>query len=247
MSTPPFPSVTKTWHNASYPAIDPSRLELSVTNKTVLVTGGGIGIGASITYAFAKAGASKLAIIGRTESALQATKAKIEKDFPGRIVTYAVADIVNPTDVNKAFQKIVSQIGQIDIGIHNAAYMPALVQLREADASDWWQGYEVNVRGSFNVISAFLKSSSAHPTLVNVTTGAALLPPTPTFSSYATSKITGVNLFEYVAAENPNIHVVSVHPGGVMTRMGEKAKEAGFNIPLDDGKFSSSPSVRMVR
>jgi NAD(P)-dependent dehydrogenase (short-subunit alcohol dehydrogenase family) len=219
MSTPPFQSITKTWHNASYAAIDPLRPELSVTNKTVLVTGGGIGIGASIAYAFAKAGASKLAIIGRTESALQESKAKIERDFPGRQVIYAVANIVNPTDVNRAFQHIVSHIGQLDIGIHNAAYMPALVQMKDADASDWWRGYEVNVRGSFNVISAFLKSSSPSPTLVNVTTGAALLPPAPTFSSYATSKITGVNVFEYVAAENPNIHVVSVHPGGVMTRM----------------------------
>lgn len=36
----PFPSLTETWHTASYPAISPSRPELSAANKTVVITGG---------------------------------------------------------------------------------------------------------------------------------------------------------------------------------------------------------------
>ena len=43
-------------------------------------------------------------------------------------------------------------------------------------------------------------------------------------------------LDEYVAAENPHVRVVSVHPGGVMTDMGHKAKAAGFEIPADDSE-----------
>lgn len=40
MPEPPFPSLTKTWHTASYPAISPSRPELSAKGKTVVITGG---------------------------------------------------------------------------------------------------------------------------------------------------------------------------------------------------------------
>lgn len=36
----PFPSLTKTWHTESYPAISPTRPELSTDSKTVVITGG---------------------------------------------------------------------------------------------------------------------------------------------------------------------------------------------------------------
>ncbi|KIM96570.1 hypothetical protein OIDMADRAFT_183300 [Oidiodendron maius Zn] len=125
-----FPSITKTWHNAPYAAIDPTRPELSVARKNVLVTGGVIGIGASTVYAFAKAGASSVAILGH---------------------------IINKVDVDRTFEDIVAQIGLIDIGVHNTAYMSALRSMKDADADEWWKAYEVNVLGSFNVISVFLK------------------------------------------------------------------------------------------
>lgn len=90
-------------------------------------------------------------------------------------------------------------------------------------------------------MKAFLPAASDHPFLINVTTGAAQLPPIPGSSSYATTKIVGVKLFEYVLAENPHIHVVSVHPGGVMTDMGHKAKAAGFESPPDDSSSIPCP------
>lgn len=241
--------MTALWRNAPYPAIDPTRAELSVNvkGKTVVVTGGGAGIGASIAHAFAKAGASRIAILGRTEKTLKASKDSIEVAFPGVTVIYEIADIVDKTAINKAFSTIVSVLGKIDICVNNAAYMPAVSAIKGADAEDWWRGYEVNVRGSFNVVQAFLPSALEHPYLINVTTGAALLPPamTPGFSSYTTTKIVGVKLFEFVLAENPHVHVVSVHPGGVMTDMGHKAKAAGIEIPGDDSMYHPSPPAHL--
>ena len=157
-----FPSMTKTWRNAPYAAIDSMRPELSVARKNVLVTGGGIGIGASTVYAFAKSGASSVAILGRTESALKERKESIEREFPGCKVVYSVADIIK-VDVNRAFEDIVAQTGLIDIGVHNAVYMSALTLMKDADADEWWKAYEVNVLRSFNVISAFLKKFSFPP------------------------------------------------------------------------------------
>lgn len=36
---PPLPSFTSTWHNDTYPAISPTRPELSAAGKTVIITG----------------------------------------------------------------------------------------------------------------------------------------------------------------------------------------------------------------
>lgn len=69
-----MPSLTQVWRNASYPAIDPTKASLSVASKTVFVTGGGAGIGLATARAFAAAGASIVAISGRTEKTLRAAK-----------------------------------------------------------------------------------------------------------------------------------------------------------------------------
>ena len=39
MQQPPYPSLTPTWHNDTYPAIDPLSPELRQTGKTVVITG----------------------------------------------------------------------------------------------------------------------------------------------------------------------------------------------------------------
>ncbi|GKU08960.1 unnamed protein product, partial [Fusarium langsethiae] len=58
-------SFTKAWHSKPYSSIDPSRPEISAAGKFIAITGGGTGIGKSIAIAFAQAGASTIAILGR--------------------------------------------------------------------------------------------------------------------------------------------------------------------------------------
>src|SRR6266487_856252 len=91
----PFPSLTQKWHTSLSVSISTSRPELSAKGKVVAITGGGTGIGASIARAFAEAGASAIAIIGRTEKTLLSTKASIEASVHGSTVFPVKGDIVN--------------------------------------------------------------------------------------------------------------------------------------------------------
>jgi hypothetical protein len=50
--------ITKTVHRDVYPAISPSRPELSQAGRVVLVTGGGTGVGHSIARSFVRASAT---------------------------------------------------------------------------------------------------------------------------------------------------------------------------------------------
>jgi NADPH:quinone reductase-like Zn-dependent oxidoreductase len=103
----PFPSPTSTWHTKTYQSISPTRPELSAKGKTVVVTGGGTGIGAETARYFAEAGASRIAIFGRREQPLLDTKASIEHKFPDVEVFVASTDVTNKNEVDAAFAKFV--------------------------------------------------------------------------------------------------------------------------------------------
>lgn len=230
------PSLTQTWHNASYPAISPTKSSNSVTGKTVFITGGGAGIGLATARAFAAAGASTVAISGRTASTLRAAKLDIETTHAGVTVLTFVADVTDQDAVTAAF----STVGKVDILVHNAGYMPDLAPIAQASLKDWWAGFDINVKGAFIVVQAFLKVAAADAIVVDVTTGVAHFPAFPGFSGYGTSKLAGHKFFDSVQAENPSLHVVHVHPGVVQTDMGQKSIDAGAKFDMDDSKFGLS-------
>ena len=228
-----LPSYTKTWHNDTYDAIDPLNPALSATGKTVFITGGGSGVGAGIVDAFAATGAARIAISGRTEKTLLDKKREVEAAHPNSQVSVFVADVVDEKAVPAAFESL----GKVDILVHNAGAMSKLEPLSTASISEWWKGVEVNIKGSLIVTQAFLKVAPQDAVLVNVTTGAAHLPPFPDHSSYVAGKIGSNKFFDAVQVENPNLRVVNIHPGVIKSAMSDRSVEHGIRLPFDDGVF----------
>ena len=62
-------------------------------------------------------------------------------------------------------------------------------------------------------------------------------PPATGSSAYITSKIAQVKLLEHVAAETPDVFVVSVHPGIVKTAILDNSQLHTKDFLFDDGKF----------
>jgi NAD(P)-dependent dehydrogenase (short-subunit alcohol dehydrogenase family) len=235
-----FPSATKTWHTAAYPSIDPSLPKLSTKGKFVIVTGGGSGIGPSIVRAFAKAGASDIGILGRTESTLVATKQAVEAQFPTVAVHVAVADVTSKPAIDTAFSNIQSLSGgrSVDICVSNAGYMPDIGPIRDVEIEDWWRGFEVNIKGSLIVAQAFLRVATGEDAvLINVNAGATHLSimHQPGMSAYVSSKLAAVKLFEYVQVENPGVRVMCVHPGIVASGISAKVSLKLGEFIFDDG------------
>ena len=138
---PPFPSLTAEWHNATYPAIDPTKPALSAAAKTVIVTGAGSGIGREIVRAYATAGASHFALLGRTLATLSETKDIVETEFPSVCVTPYVVDIADAATVQKA----ADDIGKWDILILNAAALTKPASIAQVTVNDWWRVFEVRL------------------------------------------------------------------------------------------------------
>jgi NADP-dependent 3-hydroxy acid dehydrogenase YdfG len=170
-------SPVHTYHSAPYQAIDPTNPDVSVQGRVVVITGGGSGIGQAVARAFASAGSTQIAILGRDQTALLATKVHIENDHAECSVLPVVADIVEIESVRAAFSTIVSEFGPIDVLINNAGFINNLSLWADADIGDWWRCYEVNVKGSMNVVLTFLSPGtfSTHASVINVSTGSAHL------------------------------------------------------------------------
>lgn len=86
--------------------------------RTLLITGGGTGLGRSMALKCASLGA-KIAIVGRREDPLRATAADIEK--AGGRTAYASCDVRDAGSVKAAFDQIESTLGPINALINNAA------------------------------------------------------------------------------------------------------------------------------
>lgn len=229
---PPFPSLTKIWHSESHPAIDPSRPELSQKGKVVVITGAGGSIGRATAVSFAKAGASKIAIIGRTDKPLQETKAEVEKLAPGTNVLVLHGDISDADSVRGAFGNVKQTLGNIDVLVCNAGYLSRFEALGEAEPEEWWKGFEINVKGAFNCTRAYLSVAGTSPILIKISTCPVMMPAMAKGSAYISSKLAATKVYETFAAENPNFEVVHVHPGVVYSDINVKSGVTA----LDSGK-----------
>ncbi|KAH8808255.1 hypothetical protein F5884DRAFT_362111 [Xylogone sp. PMI_703] len=239
-----LPMYTKTMHSTPYPAIDPSRPELSAAGKVILITGGGAGYGSKLASTFAKAGATKIAILGRRSGPLESTKKEIESRYPGTKVLAFVADITDKDSTFRAFSETKEAFGPIDIFVSNAAYLPALENIKDANIDDYFKAAEINIKGTLVVSQAFLANAAENANYLAVSTAGIHLPAFPGgISAYNTTKLASAKMVEYVAIENPNIKVKCFHPGVMETDMYRKVSEKGAALPLDDIEMSTNYAV----
>lgn len=67
----PETDFTRVIHRDTYPAIEPSRPELSQEGRTIVVAGGGTNIGKAIATSFGQAKAAQVIILGRRQAVLE--------------------------------------------------------------------------------------------------------------------------------------------------------------------------------
>lgn len=91
----------------------------ALSEKTIVVTGGGSGLGKSMTKYFLELGA-KVAITSRNIEKLENTASELEKDTGGRC--FAVqCDVRHYDQVEEMHKKVTDKFGKIDVLLNNAA------------------------------------------------------------------------------------------------------------------------------
>ncbi|KAI1288277.1 hypothetical protein F5Y03DRAFT_94215 [Xylaria venustula] len=230
-----------TRHHAPYPAIDPSRPELSQKGRAVLITGSSSGIGFYIARAFAKAKASTVVLTGRQQNSVAAAVEALAKYYPDTKVVGKTLDFADPVAVKQLWNDFEKDGLLIEVLVLSAARTQfkkaSLLKYGYAEVS---ADLAANVGSNFQFIEHFYHQKNREPltklNVVNVSTFSIhnfeINQATP---SYGLSKNAAALTLQLLAMEVPvsDMQIVSFHPGFILTN---SAKQMGYtdpNLPWD--------------
>ncbi|XP_051528846.1 short-chain dehydrogenase/reductase 3b [Myxocyprinus asiaticus] len=191
-----------------------------LTGDVVLITGGGRGIGRHLAREFAKRGAKKLILWGRTEKCLQ--EACEEIAILGTECHYFVCDVANREEVYKQAKVVREKVGDVTILVNNAAVVHGK-SLLDSDDDALLKTQHINTMGQFWTTKAFLprmlELQNGHVVCVNSILS---LSPIPGAIDYCTSKASSLAFMESLTLgllDCPGVACTTVLPFHTNTEM----------------------------
>ncbi|MBC7132307.1 MAG: SDR family oxidoreductase [Roseovarius sp.] len=199
---------------------------MSMTGKSVLITGASKGIGAAAARVLAAAGAN-VALVARSGEAIAALADEI-----GPRAIAIPCDVSRFADMAAAVETCEAAFGALDVLINNAGVIAPIAPLAEADPEAWGHTIDVNLKGVFNGMRAVLPGMIARGagTILTVSSGAAHNP-LEGWSAYCTSKAGAAMLTRSadLEAREAGVRVMGLSPGTVATDMQREIKASGVN------------------
>lgn len=143
----------------------------TLSGKTILITGGGSGLGLSMAKGFAKAGAN-VAICGRTEEKLKKAVAEIETENTHVAVKYYKTDVRDYDSVKEMFEQAAEDFGSLE-GLVNNAAGNFLSAAEDLTPGGFKAIVDIVLHGSFNcthVFGNYLIASKKEGSILNIVT-----------------------------------------------------------------------------
>ncbi len=219
------------------------------TNKVVLITGGGTGIGRGIALRFAAEGAQVI-IAGRRPEPLERTAEEI-KQTGGRVSVQSL-DVRKIEDIQRVVDATISAHGQIDVLVNNAgvagegAFLDVTPEYYDDVLGTNLRGaYFMGQRVAKAMIAFNSDSGKQRGSIINITSIDATAADGP-YSTYCTAKAGLVNLTRCMAFElaEHKIRVNAVAPGFTMTEMTSSAVSAE-ELDYLQNRFHRVPARRL--
>ncbi|KIK50246.1 hypothetical protein GYMLUDRAFT_183035 [Collybiopsis luxurians FD-317 M1] len=228
-------SLTSTYHRDTYPTISPTNPSLNQTGKTILITGGGGGLGFHIARSFSQAGASRIIIVSRRLEFLQEAVEKLRAEFESggpemetgaRTRIEFVAREVNLSDessVTGLWEFLNSELGVVvDVLVLNAAYRYKRLgtDVLNMDVRELDESFRINVAGNFLMVQKFIKQPRAlgekkRLNVVNVSSASIQIHGANAPVEYTVTKSAFTQIMGRLADQVPvtDVQIVSFHPG----------------------------------
>lgn len=216
----------------------------AIENKVIIIAGASSGIGEATTRRLAQDGA-RLIIGARREERLK----QLAESLPDAEITYRVADVTKPEDMESLARLALDAYGRIDVIFNNAGVMPT-ANLNELHRDEWRMMLDINIMGVLNGIAAVLptmkEQKSGHILATDSVAGHVVYPGS---AVYCGTKFAVRAIMEGLRQEEreDNIRSTIISPGLVNTELymtisdketGEAIKNAseipGVGLTADD-------------
>jgi 7-alpha-hydroxysteroid dehydrogenase len=214
--------------------------------KVALVTGGGKGIGRGIALALAECGAD-VAVLARRQEDVDAVADEVRQR--GRRALGISGDVMDDAVIPAALDRVVSELGSIDIMVNNAGGNLDRQQhtLPEITMQKWDEQISLNLRHKFYGSQQAAVRMTGGGRIINVVSVAALRA-SPGYGAYSTGNAGVIAMTRTLAVElGPRkITVNCIAPGIIFTemlsesmRMDEGAVEKAFTASIPLGRIGN--------
>jgi 3-hydroxybutyrate dehydrogenase len=191
---------------------------------TVLVTGGGRGIGRAIALAFADA-STHVVVVGRTRSTLDTSADQIRQ--AGARATAVVVDVSDRESVASGLVEVSRQVEAIDVLINNAG-VGGGEPVQTSDIDRWRRTLDVNLFGMYLVTRACLPLMPDRSRIINMSSVLGRFG-VPGYTAYCAAKHGVIGFTRALALELAprRITVNALVPGWVETDMAIEGMTSG--------------------
>ncbi|NQW16672.1 MAG: SDR family oxidoreductase [Chloroflexi bacterium] len=213
-------------------------MDLGLTNRVAVVTGGSEGIGKAAAASMANEGAN-VAILARTQSKLDAAAEEIRATARGEVIAIS-CDASSRESVDAAFAEIIAKWGRVDIVVNNAGQggPGGIADLTDEKLSG---DFQLKVFGAVYCSQAALPhmQKARWGRIINVTTPGGKAAPGGTLPT-SMSRAAGIAMTKAMSKElaSDGILVNTVCIGTIKSGQHEKRWEAAHasdsSITLDD-------------
>ena len=194
-------------------------VQIDLSDKVAVVTGGSRGIGKAISIALAQAGAIVNIIYASKEDAALETRGEIAQ-LGGNAEIYK-CNVADENMVEETLKKVVDKFGKIDILVNNAGINRDTLLLRMS-VDDWESVMETNLKGAFLMTKYSMKYmiKGGYGRVINIGSVVGLTGNIGQ-ANYAASKAGLIGFTKAIAIEYGSRKITSnlVAPGYIETEM----------------------------
>jgi NAD(P)-dependent dehydrogenase (short-subunit alcohol dehydrogenase family) len=208
-----------------------------LAGKKTIITGGDSGIGRAVAIAFAREGADVLISYLDEHEDAQETARLVEE--AGQKAILVPGDISDEQQCKDIINRAISEFGQLDVLVNNAAYQMSRDSIQEISSEEWEKTFRTNIHPIFYLCKAAEEHLKPGSTIVNTTSVNAYKAP-PQLIAYSATKAAIQNFTASMAQlwAEKGIRVNCVAPGPIWTPLipatmpPEKVKSFGQDVPL---------------